>query len=56
MTSYQHLMLKANLTKYINYNKWYHANTNAQLSSTSAKCFPKIDHTLKEYLTEEMLF
>ncbi|CAG8791763.1 3732_t:CDS:1, partial [Acaulospora morrowiae] len=41
--------------RYVNHNKWYHANASAQLSGASAKCFPEIDRILKEYLTEEML-
>ncbi|CAG8722787.1 4466_t:CDS:2, partial [Dentiscutata heterogama] len=42
--------------RYIKHNEWYYANTSAQLRSASAECFPEIDHILKEYLTEEMLF
>ncbi|CAG8801710.1 879_t:CDS:2, partial [Gigaspora rosea] len=41
--------------RYINHNKWYHANTSTQLKGASAKCFPEIDRILKEHLTEEML-
>ncbi|CAG8754099.1 15491_t:CDS:2, partial [Gigaspora margarita] len=44
----------SNEAQYINHNEWYHANTSAQLKSASAKCFPEIDHILKEYLTEEI--
>jgi len=41
--------------QYVNHTEWHYSTTSAQLTGASTECFPKIDHVLKEYLTEEML-